>query len=211
MTDKQPTKEAEKQPVIESPGGIVMPAVSAQEAIKAWDAYQDLKNQILDPSVDVQHIQGKDFKKKSYWRKVATFFNLSIETVREEKEQVNRTFVWHFTVRATAPNGRYAEGVGSCDVFEKASLREGNYMEYNRFAKRWEIAKPNSLHNVRSTAFTRAFNRAVSDLVGGGEVSAEEVDRDRAPEEEAPQNVNPATSEIVEDDDEDFGADKEEL
>jgi hypothetical protein len=33
-------------------------------------------------------------------------------------------------------------------------------------------------HNVRSHAHTRAFNRAVSNLVGFGEVSAEEVERD---------------------------------
>jgi hypothetical protein len=39
----------------------------------------------------------------------------------------------------------------------------------------WEFAKPNSLHNIRSTAETRAFNRAVSNLVGGGEVSADEI------------------------------------
>jgi hypothetical protein len=33
-------------------------------------------------------------------------------------------------------------------------------------------------HNIRSHAHTRAFNRAVSNLVGFGEVSAEEIDRD---------------------------------
>ena len=36
-------------------------------------------------------------------------------------------------------------------------------------------AKPNSIHNIRTTAETRAFNRAVSNLVGGGEVSADEI------------------------------------
>lgn len=33
----------------------------------------------------------------------------------------------------------------------------------------------NSRHNVRGTAVTRAKNRAISDLIGGGEVSAEEI------------------------------------
>ena len=36
-------------------------------------------------------------------------------------------------------------------------------------------------HNVRSHAHTRAYARAVSNLVGFGEVSAEEVDRSDAP------------------------------
>jgi hypothetical protein len=38
-------------------------------------------------------------------------------------------------------------------------------------------------HNVRSHAHTRAFNRAVSNLVGFGEVSAEEVEPDDAVQE----------------------------
>ena len=54
---------------------IVMPAVSPEQALEAWKAYQALKTKIMEPS-DIQKIQGKDFLKKSYWRKIATFFNL---------------------------------------------------------------------------------------------------------------------------------------
>lgn len=155
---------------------IVMPAVSSKEAIEAWNLYQELKSSIINKSVDVQMIEGREFLKKSYWRKVATFFNLTVEVVAESHEQIGKTVVWHFTCRATAPNGRSAIGVGSCDAFEKKKIVDGRYMQYNRFAKKWEEAGPNSIHNIRSTAETRAFNRAVSNLVGGGEVSAEEVD-----------------------------------
>ena len=157
------------------PAGIVMPAVSSEEALNAWKQYQDLKNKIVDKAVDVQQIEGKEFLKKSYWRKVATFFNLSTEVVKEKREVIGKTFVWHFTVRAIAPNMRYAVGTGSCDAFEKAKLVDGVYKRFNKFSKVYEDAIPNSIHNIRTTAETRATNRAISNLVGGGEVSAEEI------------------------------------
>lgn len=148
---------------------IVMPAVTPSQAIEAWETYQKLKMAIKDKN-DVQIIENKEFLKKSYWRKLATFFNLNIEIIDEKYEKLGRTIVWHFTVKATAPNGRSAIGTGSCDAFEKARLVNGQYVDkYNK------IAKPNSIHNIRSTAETRATNRAISNLVGGGEVSAEEV------------------------------------
>ncbi len=167
---------------------IVMPAVSSQEAVRAWEQYQELKTKIVDPKVDVQVIEGKEFLKKSYWRKIATFFNLSVEVVEERKEQIGKTFVWHFTCKAIAPNGRFAVGVGSCDAFEKATKKNGGYVRWNKFKKVWEEATPNSIHNIRATAETRAFNRAVSNLVGGGEVSAEEVEMIQGEEK-----VKPAT------------------
>jgi hypothetical protein len=151
-------------------GSIVMPAVSTKEAVAAWNQYEELKKSIARKE-DIQQIQGKDFLKKSYWRKIATFFNLSVKVIDESHEQIGKTIVWHFTCEAVAPNGRSAIGTGSCDAFEKAELVDGKYVSYGK------PAKPNSLHNIRSTAETRAFNRAVSNLVGGGEVSAEEVDK----------------------------------
>ncbi len=119
---------------------------------------------------DYQIIEGKKFRKKSGWRKIATFFNLSIEIVEEKYEKIGRTIVWHFTIKAIASNGRSAIGTGSCDAFERATLVNGQYLD--KYSK---IAKPNSIHNIRSTAETRATNRAISNLVGGGEVSYEEV------------------------------------
>jgi len=135
--------------------GIVMPAVSTEEAVKAWDAYLDLKKKIATKD-DTQIIQGREFFKKSYWRKLATFFNLSVEVVEEREEGTEANRIYHFICKATAPNGRFAQGAGTCDQLEKG--------------------RKNTIHNTRSTAETRAFNRAVSNLVGGGEVSAEEMD-----------------------------------
>jgi hypothetical protein len=143
---------------------VVMPAVTPAEAKKIWNEYEKMKLAVLDPKNDIQKIQGRDFKKKGYWRKLATFFNLSIEVVEERAEEIKNNEgqvvnkVWHFVVRATAPNGRSVIGSGSCDMLEKGTR--------------------NTYHNTRSTAETRAYNRAVSNLVGGGEVSAEEVGKD---------------------------------
>ena len=97
--------------------------------------------------------------------------------------------MWNFACKATAPNGRSAIGTGSCSAFEKATIINGKPMQKGKVTEwghtaggksypvawEWEPAQPNSIHNVRTTAETRAWNRAVSNLVGGGEVSAEEV------------------------------------
>lgn len=168
-------KLIEKSKEIDLQNQVLMPAVSPDEALRVWKQYKDLKEKIIEPS-DIQKIEGKDFLKKSYWRKIATFFNLSVEVISESHEQVGRTIVWHFTCKAIASKGRFAIGVGSCDAYEKATLKDGRYMGYNKNTKSWYEAKANSIHNIRATAETRAFNRAVSNLVGGGEVSAEEVE-----------------------------------
>lgn len=134
---------------------IVRPAITPEKAEEAWDSYLALKQRIAKPS-DIQRIGQQQFYKKSYWRKIATFFNLSVEVNGEKKEIEGANTIYHFTCRATAPNGRFADGSGSCDMYEKG--------------------RKNTIHNTRSTAETRAFNRAVSNLVGGGEVSAEEIE-----------------------------------
>lgn len=153
---------------------IVMPSVTPEQAKIAWKKYQDLKASIVTND-DVQLIQGKKFLRKSYWRKVATFFNLTVEVIDEKSEQIGKTYVWHFTARATAPNGRSAIGTGSCDAYEKAKMRDGKYVAWDYRSSKWVDAAPNSLHNIRSTAETRAVNRAISNLVGGGEVSSDEI------------------------------------
>lgn len=140
---------------------IVMPAVTAEKAVEAFNAYQELAQKIIRPE-DVQKIAGKDFKKKSFWRKCQRFFNLSLEKIEERREEHNGIFSYHFTYRATAPNGAYGDGCGSCSFDEKGLLK--------------------TEHNTRAIAETRAKNRAIADLVAFGEVSAEEVTDNGTPE-----------------------------
>jgi len=146
--------------------GIVMPAVTPKQFIEAYKEYEQLKKALTTKN-DVQIIQGNEFLKKSYWRKIATAFNLSVEITDEKVETIGENnLVYHFTQKATAPNGRFTYGTGSCDRMEKG--------------------RANTIHNTRSTAETRAFNRAVSNLVGGGEVSAEEITEDNSPVKTSP-------------------------
>jgi hypothetical protein len=158
--------------------GVIKPVATSADVVAAWEQFQEMKRDVLTLD-DYHQIQGKAFIKKSGWRKIAAAFGISDEVIREERREgvpdkpaLSPYFVWEVTARAIAPNGRYAEAVGSCASSER------------RFA--------HVEHDVRATAHTRAKNRAVSDLVGGGEVSAEEMDGLHA--EPAPPRTQPARS-----------------
>jgi len=105
-------------------------------------------------------IQGRKFRKKNYWRGIATAFNLTVKQVSEQRVEEGDDWGWIATYTATAGNGRSADGDGACFASEKTD-RQGKIIA--------------TVHNVRSHAHTRAYNRAVSNLVGFGEVSAEEM------------------------------------
>lgn len=135
---------------------MVRPLVDPRTAKAAIAQYEALKAAIVVQS-DIQRIQGRDFLKKAFWRRVATCFGLSLEMVSESRgfDEGGRLF-YSVLYRAVAPNGRSMTADGYCSTAEAG--RQG-----------WPE------HNVRATAHTRAKNRAISDLVGGGEVSAEEM------------------------------------
>ena len=135
--------------------GMLMPLATPTEAAAAIAAYEALKAAIVRDD-DIQVIQGRKFLKKSFWRRVATCFGLSLELVREERIVQDGHLAYRVMYRAIAPNGRTMDSDGYCSTAEPG---RGGWPE----------------HNVRATAHTRAKNRAISDLVGGGEVSAEEL------------------------------------
>lgn len=135
---------------------IVRPMVSALQAKEVWDEFQALKLAIIEPS-DLQNISGKSFVKKSGWRKLANVFNLSDEIIEEVREEINdsKEWIWTIKVRTIAPNRRSCVGVAKCSSAEKSGARKE--------------------HDTYTTAHTRAKNRAISDLIAAGEVSAEEM------------------------------------
>ncbi len=141
---------------------MIRPLATPDEAYDAWQAFQQLKARIVTKE-DTQHVGGQDRITKSGWRKIGAAFGISTEALREERRAHadGNGFVWECVVRAIAPNGRYADGLGSFDTRERRMA----HLE----------------HDARATAFTRACNRAISDLVGGGEVSAEEIKAEAAP------------------------------
>src|SRR4029450_5509488 len=143
----------------------------------AFRGYQDLQHTLDQAMPDqVIQIEGRPFRKKGYWRGVGIAFNLTV-TLLEERREVHGMFEdghdnfgWIAIYQATAPNGRSAIGDGACFAIEKAVRRLPN---------KWALLPYQATeHNIRSHAHTRSFNRAVSNLVGFGEVSAEELERD---------------------------------
>ena len=144
--------------------GTLLPVFTGPEMAAALTAYRELQ-QALDARCPTRSstLDGKPFRKKGYWRAVAVAFNLTVEPVEERREVHGDAFVYVVTYRASTASGRAAIGDGACGSDEKSRGR----MRATE-------------HNVRSHAHTRAYNRAVSNLVGFGEVSAEEVDRDDA-------------------------------
>lgn len=147
---------------------VITPLVKVDEAVQIFREYERLKSELVTPT-DIQTFKDRDgkpheFLKKSYWRKLGKVFGVSVSIEKEWKE-VNEptkegalpTITYYATVKATAPNGQFMYGDGACNTGEKGLEKTD--------------------HNTRSTAVTRAKNRAISDLVGGGEVSAEEVDQ----------------------------------
>ncbi|GAB4833768.1 hypothetical protein Ancab_032018 [Ancistrocladus abbreviatus] len=118
--------------------------------VSLFKEYQNAAMAILEKS-DYTMISGTPFIKKSGWRKIAFYFNLSFEIKEkniefDENHNVQRA---EFVVRAYMQGGRFSDGWGSCERREKRFM------------------KPN--HDIPSTAETRAKNKACQDLLGIGE------------------------------------------
>jgi hypothetical protein len=80
----------------------------------------------------------------------------------------------HCLIAVAAPNGRVAIGDAACSTAERKRGVEGFY---------------HADHDVPTTAFTRAYNRAVSRCIGMGELSAEEIAMEENPAQ--PPSVTP--------------------
>jgi len=154
---------------IEKQEQAIVTPVEADAVLEMIKAFEYFKSKVLNPR-DFATIQGKPFVKKSGWSKYALACNVSTELRDERVEERNENRVYHFVYRAVhLPTGRYADAVGSASEAEKT---------------RWNHPE----HDVRTLAQTRAFNRSISNLVGGGEVSAEEMEsssRSRQPRRES--------------------------
>jgi hypothetical protein len=125
--------------------------------------YQAGLKSLLDVAEDVQSFVDRkgekhSFVKRSGWRKIALWCDLNIEnrSVDIDRDANGKPLRARVIARAVAPSGRFADGEGGCDLTERS------------------VTKPE--HDLLAIAATRAVNRAVSNLVGLGAVSAEEMD-----------------------------------
>ena len=139
-------------------------------ALEQWNAYQKLCKGLLDDN-DYQEIIVKEkdedgnyvkvkrhFKKKSAWQKLSRAFNVETQISDREllRTKTGKIKEAYYCVRATLPNGRSVESDALCSRGERGKEKVSD-------------------HTIMSTAKTRATNRAIAELIGACEVSAEEM------------------------------------
>lgn len=144
--------------------GALLP-MDPGSARRAMDTYQQLCEAVLTPA-DVIGRPGHPggFVKRSGWSKLATFYGASTEIIHQhvDRDPAGAPVRATALARATASNGRHADGDGACALTEP------------RF--RTSQGRIKAEHDLMATAVTRATNRAISNLIGFGSVSAEEAE-----------------------------------
>ena len=143
--------------------------VDVEHAAAVQRNFADLVEALLD---DNDYQGGK--KKKSAWRKLARAFNISDEPITKEiiRDEHHQIISAYFEVKAILPNGRSGFGVGDCSIFDKIKSSDEELPSNFELRKRFTNAE----HDVIATAHTRAKSRAIADLIGAGEVGAEELE-----------------------------------
>lgn len=138
---------------------VIRPAMELKDAKTMFEQFESIKTKILG-SQDTSKISGKTFVNKTGWRKIKTMFGLSEEILnsRREKEE-DGAIRWIYRVRVKHDwTGIYADAEACCDTKEPFAFLN----------KQTGQLKPENM--IMAMAQSRAFNRAISDLVGGGEL-----------------------------------------
>ena len=122
-----------------------------------------IKADLLKKDENGNYVKVKrHFKKKSAWQKLSRAFNVDTAIVDRdlERTKTGRIKEAYYCVRATLPNGRSVESDALCSRSERGKDKVSD-------------------HTIMSTAKTRATNRAIAELIGAGEVSAEEMSAEK--------------------------------
>jgi len=185
VEDSEPLPASTPDPT----NSLVRPVEDIKEVAKLYKQFEEIKSELLTKG-DTTAIQGNIHVNKSGWRKIATAFNLSVEIVDQELWEEDGIVKARVIARATAPNGKTSTEVAMCASNESNHMEAGkpddgsepeDHPDYLKVDGKWRRLKdPREVneHNILATAATRAKNRAISDCVGGGEVSAEEIKAD---------------------------------
>jgi len=177
------SKEVEKKEYM----AIVEPVAPTDKLLAGLQRFEELKKALLtdedwqiiwvtvkDPDTGEKNRERKKFIRRTGFRKLALAFNLSTKLASEQRvDRPDGSFMWKIQVEVEAPNGRTSWGIAVCDS------RERDFSQHQE-------------HDVYSTAYTRALNRAISDMIAGGVVSAEEIEA----EQQLPEK--PTTKEALE-------------
>jgi hypothetical protein len=142
----------------------VLTPIDPDDVVASMQAYQALLPRLLHPSDFQDAGGGKKFVKRSGWRKIARAFNLSLVLVdrRVDRDESGNPIRAEAIVRAIAPNGQCQDGDGYCSIDER---------RFKDARGRQRIEQ-----DLRATAMTRAKSRAIADLVGMGDISADELE-----------------------------------
>lgn len=181
--------------VILAPSSTVAIAGTVEDIVANMREYQKLTEKLLVPA-DYQQIGAKQFKKKSAWRKYALAFNISDLVTFEDILRADDGYPIYARIRvkATHPSGRSAEADHECHITErccptiwgdpcpKVTWRNHTCCQVGCSGRK-HFSHPG---DIPATATTRAKNRAISDLIGAGEVSAEEMDGQRPVDDPLP-------------------------
>jgi len=178
MTETNTQYQTKALPPREAQGSGLMPVGTLAEMQLAWKTYQEVIVELLDDS-DYATIEGKKHRKRSGWTKIRRFYGINTEILHEERWTQGETYGYRVTVRASVTDAygvtrRQEVSDGACDSSE---FKTGRLKATD--------------HNVRSKAVTRAKNRATSDIVGAGEVSAEEFIEGQTTEQAQPAKPAP--------------------
>jgi len=156
----QTEEEAESTQVEVSP--IVKPVVSLQELQKNHEEFEKIKKLLLKPDDYYKIKIGNkevDALGKAGWYKLGVAFNLTTTIIAENRtfDPESKTLKYDTTVRCTAPNGRYADEVGTCDngPLDRQGMNE---------------------HVIRAMAKTRATERAYIVVLGVSEKAADDLE-----------------------------------
>lgn len=170
----------------ESTNSLIQPVEDIDQVVDLYEQFEEIKSKLLDKE-DKTKIGKNIHVNKSGWRKIATAFNLSVEVVDQEIWEEDGIVKARVLSRATAPNGKVSTEIAMCASNESNHMEKGkpgdgsdpeDHPDYLKVDGKWRrLKEPREVneHNILATAATRAKNRAISDCVGGGEVSAEEM------------------------------------
>lgn len=91
------------------------------------------------------NIKWKLYPNREWFRKIALYLWISLEITKEARVQTDKYFLYEYSVKAISKDWRYTECSASCSSNERTFNNQEN--------------------DVRTTAQTRATNRAIADLL----------------------------------------------
>jgi len=149
-----PIEMVEIYPLVKEPLDANIRILPPEAEVRAMiNRYKFVKAELVDKN-DFVSIKGKPYLKKSGYRKFVNAFGISVELVEMNAYELYEDRHAEVRLKVSVPSGQTVEGIGICS---------------------WSELQTKTLHNMKATAWTRAFNRGIADLVAYGEVSAEEV------------------------------------